>query len=239
MRLTVARHPSEPPIEIVVVPREIQPRREWMSAAERGAMLHETGDATVAYLPLFACAGEDATAILREAISGPFSTADALVLDLREGWGGCKPEILALFSTLPPRLEQRFRDGTPMVFDGQWRKPLVVLVNRRTRSGKEVVARAIQRNGVGLIVGETTAGAVLGGRIYPLSDGSLLSLAVADMTVDGERLEGIGVRPDVFVEDELESGAGRDPQRDRAIELAAQMASSRAAGDERLSAGTR
>ncbi|MCA9286051.1 MAG: hypothetical protein KDA22_12580 [Phycisphaerales bacterium] len=223
VRLTVAREPAAPPIDVVVVPRLIQPRREWVEASERGAALHASGGKTIATLPLYACAGEDANAIVRAAIAGPFREADALVLDLREGWGGCNPDFLDLFSTLPPRLEQRFRNGEPVVIDDQWRKPLVVLVNERTRSGKEVVARTIQRKGVGVVVGERTAGAVLGGRVFPLSDGSLLFLAVADIAVDGERLEGVGVEPDVTVADDLGHTGGRDPQLERAIEVAAEL----------------
>jgi carboxyl-terminal processing protease len=57
-----------------------------------------------------------------------------------------------------------------------------------------------------------------------LSDGSLLMLAVADVTVDGERLEGVGVEPDVHVPRELRSDVGRDPQREAALDEAARLA---------------
>jgi carboxyl-terminal processing protease len=61
---------------------------------------------------------------------------------------------------------------------------------------------------------------VTGGAACLLGDDSLLYLAVADVTVDGERLEGVGVTPDVVVESGLEWAGGADPQLEAAIDLA-------------------
>ena len=54
-------------------------------------------------------------------------------------------------------------------------------------------------------------------RGFLLSDGSLLVLAVSDVRVEGERLEGRGVVPDVEVSFPLPYAAGRDPQLDAAL----------------------
>ncbi|HYN19349.1 MAG TPA: hypothetical protein VE078_00195, partial [Thermoanaerobaculia bacterium] len=62
------------------------------------------------------------------------------------------------------------------------------------------------------------AGAVVAGQILPLSDGSLLFLAVQDILTDGERLEGVGVKPDVEVSAGLEYAEGKDQQLERAVE---------------------
>ena len=97
----------------------------------------------------------------------------------------------------------------------------MVLIDGGSRSGKEPVARALQRHGRAVLVGERTAGAVLAGQPFLLSDGSLMFLAVEDVRVDGERLEGTGVTPDVPVPSDLPYAAGRDPQLDRALGVAA------------------
>ena len=89
------------------------------------------------------------------------------------------------------------------------------------------MARTLQRQDLGLLVGERTAGAVLGGRPYVLADDSVLYLAVRDVLVDGERLEGIGVEPDVAVADDLPYADGRDAQLERALDMAAQLAHGR------------
>jgi carboxyl-terminal processing protease len=93
-------------------------------------------------------------------------------------------------------------------------------VAQAARSGKEVVARALQRHRRAVLVGERTAGAVLGGQPFLLSDGSLLFLAVQGVLVDGETLEGIGVAPDVAVAADLPYAEGRDPQLERALDTA-------------------
>jgi carboxyl-terminal processing protease len=87
-----------------------------------------------------------------------------------------------------------------------------------------VVAYAVKKHHLGTLVGEKTAGAAMGGSCFLLQDRSLLYLAVADFRVDGERLEGVGVEPDVEVEDSLSYAAGSDPQLDKALELAAKAA---------------
>jgi carboxyl-terminal processing protease len=52
-----------------------------------------------------------------------------------------------------------------------------------------------------------------------LSDGGLLILAVDDVFVDGQRLEGIGVTPTIEVPFTMEYAQGKDPQLERAIAL--------------------
>jgi carboxyl-terminal processing protease len=87
-----------------------------------------------------------------------------------------------------------------------------VLVDGGTRSGKELVSRALQKSRRATLVGERTAGAVVAGQVLPLSDGSLLFLAVQDILVDGERLEGVGVKPEIEVPAALPFAEGKDPQ---------------------------
>ena len=60
---------------------------------------------------------------------------------------------------------------------------------------------------------------VLAGQCFLLPDKSLLYLPVQDVRVDGERLEGVGVEPDVLVDDALPYADGADPQLDKALEL--------------------
>ncbi|NJO33583.1 MAG: hypothetical protein HC869_10955 [Rhodospirillales bacterium] len=108
------------------------------------------------------------------------------------------------------------RDGEEDFATFRWRRPVVVLVDEGTRSGKEVIAYGLQRQDITL-VGQRTAGALLGGRGFLLDDGSLLVLAVSDVRVEGQRLEGIGVMPDLLVPFPLPYAAGRDPQLDAAL----------------------
>jgi carboxyl-terminal processing protease len=50
-----------------------------------------------------------------------------------------------------------------------------------------------------------------------MQDGSLLYLAVADVLVDGQRIEGKGIAPDIDVPFTIPYAQGRDPQKEAAI----------------------
>ena len=67
---------------------------------------------------------------------------------------------------------------------------MVAIIVGGTRSGMELLAYSLKKNGVPM-VGAPTAGNVLAGTAYLLPDDSLLELAVADVLVDGRRLEKI------------------------------------------------
>jgi carboxyl-terminal processing protease len=155
-------------------------------------------------------------ALTEELSEGRLKDAEGLVLDLRGGWGGAQPEYADLFLGGAPIMTFTNRKGETGFASFRWRRPFVVLVDQGTRSGKEVLAFGFQRRGIRLI-GTRTAGALLAGRGYLLSDASLLILAVLDVAVEGERLEGKGVTPDVEVGFHLPYAAGADPQLEAAL----------------------
>ena len=218
--LTVQRHKTGSPREIVVTPRRTDINDEWVEAQKLGTKLFERQGKTIAYMPFFTAAGMVYQDILLEAISDQFVKADALIIDFRNGWGGANPTFLNLFDKSAPALTQIPRDGPRTLYDPHWRKPLYILINGGTKSGKEAVAYAIRKHKIGTLVGEGTGGAVLAGTPF-LVDGGLMYLAVSDILVDGERLEGKGVAPDREVHDTLEYADGADPQLELALELAA------------------
>jgi len=118
-----------------------------------------------------------------------------------------------------PLLERIARDGTRQPFDTQIRKPAVLLINGGTRSGKETIAYFAKKHHLARLVGERTAGAVVAGGPVCLSDGSLLMLAQSEGRVDGERLEGVGVAPDIEVPFDFRYAAGQDLQLERALDV--------------------
>jgi carboxyl-terminal processing protease len=211
-----------------VTPLRIQPEELYLTAQRASARIFDRDGYRVAYVRLRSWASPRYQELLeRQLLDGDLSAADALVLDLRGGWGGADPGYVTLFGGRAPELRMR-RRGEPESEaveprpepDRAWTRPVVLLVDGTTRSGKEVVAFAFRSQGLGPVVGERTAGAVLGGRPFVLQDGSLLMLAVADVTVDGERLEGVGVEPDVVVPRDLRADVGGDPQLEAALEEA-------------------
>lgn len=157
-----------------------------------------------------------------ELLYGRLKDVDAFVLDLRGGWGGASPTVLNFFTGRGPSItsivpRQKVRTTTP----SHWPKPVVMVVNGESRSAKEILAYAFQQYKIGPVVGAKTPGAVVAGRPFLMSDGSVLYVAVADVLVDQtQRLEGEGVVPDLQVDMTLPYAQGADPQKERAIETA-------------------
>ena len=177
----------------------------------------------IGYIHVWSYAGTQYQQLLEhELSSGKLKEADALVWDLRDGWGGAESEYLHLFTGRAPMTTLINRDGRTSVANVSWRKPVAMLVNDGTRSGKEILAYGFREYGIGEVIGSRTAGAVLAGRAYLMSDASLVLVAVADVRVDGRRLEEVGVIPTIPVAFPLPYAQGRDPQLDRAVEVLSQ-----------------
>jgi carboxyl-terminal processing protease len=218
--LTIRRRVDGPTENVIVVPERIKPNEAFLKAMEESTRIIDADGAKIAYIHVWSYAGTQYQQVLeRELSSGKLKDADALVWDLRDGWGGAEAEYLHLFTGRAPITTLINRDGHKSIANVTWQKPVAMLVNGGTRSGKEILAYGFKQYRIGEIIGSRTAGAVLAGRAYLLSDGSLLLLAVADVLVDGQRLEGAGVMPTIPVPFSLAYAQGKDPQLDRAVDV--------------------
>ncbi len=193
-------------------------RTMFETALQSSIQIINRNGKNIGYLHLWSYAGSKYQEQLREAILwGKLSQCDALIVDLRDGWGGADINNLNLFRKPIAIIQSTSRDGLMGSYSGVWEKPVALLTNGKSTSGKELFAYGFKKLKLGNIIGEKTAGAVVAGRIFKLSSGDLLYLAVRDVLVDGKRLEGVGVKPDVLVERPIESG-DNDPQLERALE---------------------
>src|SRR5437773_2396675 len=122
--LTVERKPGERTINVPVIPRKVDPKQEWLEAQGTGSKIIERAGKKIAYVPMFSCTGDEYVEALRQAISQRFQEASALILDFRDGWGGCPPQFVNVFSPLPPIPVYTDRNSKQRNADAQWRKPL-------------------------------------------------------------------------------------------------------------------
>lgn len=220
--LKVRREAEAPAMEITVEPKRIEPGEAFEDALKNSARIIEANGKRIGYVRVWSYAGLRYQELLEEVLSdGRLKDADALIWDLRDGWGGAHPRFLNVFNPYGPTLKLTDRDGDSHLVGFHWRKPVAMLINGGTRSGKEVLAYGFKKNGFGEVIGERSAGALLAGTAFLLSDGSLLILAVDDASVDGERLEGKGVEPTIKVPFDIRYAAGKDPQLDKAVEVLA------------------
>jgi carboxyl-terminal processing protease len=221
--LTIRRTPDGPIEDIVVTPEVIKPNEAYLKAIAASARIIEVDGTKIGYIRMWSYAGRDYQHVLEEEITtGTLKDADALIWDLRGGWGGAQPSYLDLFDPHRPVMTVTGRSGQRDVVNARWQKPAVLLIDGGTRSGKEILAYGFKKYGFGPVVGTPTKGDVLAARAFMLSNNCLLELAVDDVRVDGERLEGVGVTPTVEVPFELEYSAGDDPQLAQAIAVAVQ-----------------
>ena len=140
--------------------------------------------------------------------------ATAWILDLRDDPGGelaVAVNVASLFVQRGTLVYQVGRDGQRTAVDtnpGKFlglTKPMVVLVNKNSASGSEIIAAGIRANGVGTVMGAQTAGCVGTGQPRELPDGGLLLVTLTKMqdAKTGADLNGPGkgVVPDRIVAD--------------------------------------
>ncbi len=150
-----------------------------------------------------------------------------LILDLRGNSGGWVTTITRLISNLFNKdvkigdTKSR-KDTKPEIaksrgdkaFDGK----LIILVDSRSASASEVLARTVQLEKRGVVIGDRTAGAVMTSRMYGGQVGIDVvvfygvSVTVSDLIMsDGNSLEHVGVTPDELKLPTAEDlAAGRD-----------------------------
>jgi carboxyl-terminal processing protease len=79
--------------------------------------------------------------------------------------------------------------------------PIVVLINRFSASGSEVLAAALRENGRATVVGEKSFGKGTVNISNDLEDGGQVYISIAKwLTPNGLQIDGVGVRPDINVE---------------------------------------
>lgn len=215
--VSVRRH-ADGPVEIVRVAVEQTRALEALDAASRASVrLIERHGRKIAYARLWSMA-RDVPNEIAELL--PLAEADALVLDIRGIVGGGGTQFLDLLDSRVGQMCWRTRSSqgcSPKSFRGG----TVLLTDRYTRSGAEILAYGFRRQAFGPIVGERTAGAVSGGRLFPLPNGGALYIAVSALQVDGTNLEGAGVVPDIVVPGPGPYANGTDRQFDEAVKAAA------------------
>jgi carboxyl-terminal processing protease len=154
--------------------------------------------------------------------------ASAFVLDLRGDPGGdlsAAVDIASIFVRQGTLVFQTGRDGnrTPLDVNRKFYinspKPLVVLVNKNSASGSEIIAAGIRANDAGTVMGTQTAGCVGTGQPRDLPDGGILLVTITKIqdARTGADLNGPGrgVVPDQIVDQP--TGAQGDPQLDAAV----------------------
>ena len=201
------------------------------------------GDVAVWKLSGFDFDPDDADRMLDRAVKD----ASALVIDMRGNAGGYMKTLQQLTGRLFDRdvtvaTVKTRKSAKPMLVKKR-RNPfmgkIVALVDADSGSAAEVLARVIQLEKRGIVIGDRSAGAVMQGEMFvdglEGAAGVMLYYAIvtnADLIMaDGASLEKAGVRPDeVLLPTAADLASGHDPVLARAVALLGGTLDAAAAG---------
>ncbi len=150
--------------------------------------------------------------------------AKSLIFDVRDNNGGLVPALEECLDPLLPEgvvATAEYNDGRSETIvysdDSEIDMPMAVIVNENTASAAELFAAALKDSGKAVIVGSQTYGKGVMQVTNEMDDGGAVVLTVAEYkTTKSECYNGIGITPDVQVENEVE---GIDSQYSKAIEV--------------------
>jgi C-terminal processing protease CtpA/Prc len=213
----VVRRQAGAAAQTIAVPVErIQPTDMVVASIKKSVRVVQRGNRRVGVVHIWSWTTDRVAGALNAAFATTLKDVDGLILDLRSRWGGAPADAAELFVGGSPDMTMIERDGEPRYINQRFHKPVVAIIDEGTRSGMEILAYALKKNGIPL-VGTPTAGDVLAGTGFLLPDDSFLILAVADVTVDGGRLEANPITPRVPVPFDVRYASGADPQMDAAL----------------------
>lgn len=155
--------------------------------------------------------------------------ADSWIIDVRENPGGVNVELLtgrfvqsgeimgynsSRRGQEPMRVSNDLTDGPNKGKTFAPTLPMAVLIDESSASSSEMFALAVRDFKLGPVIGKKSAGALGHTAAYPVGENSAISVTVdVYESKGGEKVNGIGVAPDIEVERSLKDLVeGRDPQ---------------------------
>jgi carboxyl-terminal processing protease len=168
-----------------------------LDAAKASARVYSSGNKCIGYLHLWYVHIDGAHELLKKELDGQFADCAAFVFDLR-GRGGSAAVIAKILDVLKQDNSARHR-------------PVIALIDRQSRSAKDVLAYELKTRGLARLVGEPTAGAVIPASFADVGHDSVLMFPSFKLPRYTDLLESKPVQPDVLVERAGPMSGGDDP----------------------------
>jgi len=194
--------------------------RDWIEQNLR--YVHEKTGGRVAYVYVPNTAAPGHASFKRYFF--PQADKEAVIVDERFNGGGQVADYYIDILRRPVVSWWATRHGEPFRTPGAAiLGPKVMIIDETAGSGGDLLPWMFRRFGLGTLVGRRTWGGLVGILGFPplLDGGTVTAPDLAFYTDDGWKVENEGVPPDVEVEQwPSEVAAGKDPQLDKAIEIA-------------------
>ena len=213
---------------IQVTPVKQNVVKAFLDATAQSGRVLNIGDRKIGYVHLWTMANDSFKLTLERLVLGKLHDTDGLILDLRDGYGGDPFGYTDVFYRPDVAWEQQYHGMQPTTSYTGYDKPMVVLIDAGSRSAKEFFTYQLKKTKRAVVVGTTTAGAFLGAGKFDIGTDGMLEMAIVGLRVDGKRLEGAGVVPDVEVP-LAHAYTDRDTQLRRGEEILVEQIQRRAA----------
>jgi carboxyl-terminal processing protease len=228
VNIIIQRGPSEATRHLLkVIPVDKKERELFEKDSLDRPRFVEYKDHRFAYIRLWWLNGGPMRQVLEYGINAARMSA-GIIIDIRDGFGGGPPvdyiqpflknglETITVEAIGRSRTHKFHPASRTIKYHPAYSRPVVVLINGGSRSGKELLAYYCKKTRRSLLVGERTAGYVTAGSKKRISKDSILYYCVSMISIDGKRLESVGVEPDIVVPFDVRFAAGRDVQLERA-----------------------
>jgi carboxyl-terminal processing protease len=176
----------------------------WQAALEstrHTVRIIEQNGKKVGYIKLLLMLDPRVLQLMIESMTITFKDTDAVILDLRDGSGGSADGYPDVFFR-PAIATERNSATTQDKRVYGYAKPVALLVGKGTVSAKETFTYMMKASKRAKIVGSRTAGALLGAGSFRISSWAILTVPRVNVLLDGNRIEGLGIEPDILVETE-------------------------------------
>ncbi len=210
-------------VKVVPVANELALRnRDWVEGNLR--KVTEATDGKVAYVYVPNTAGQGHEYFKRYFF--PQANRQAIIIDERFNGGGSLADYYIDILQRPYQAHWNMRYGKDLKSpSASIQGPKVMIIDETAGSGGDMLPWMFRKFNVGTIVGKRTWGGLVGVLGFPefIDGGSVTAPNVAIWTEDGWVVENEGVPADIEVEQwPAEVIKGRDPQLEKAIEVALQ-----------------
>ncbi len=189
---------------------------------QRRQRVDSLSDGRLAYLHIRSMSGRYLNQFKEELVAIA-ELKDGVIIDVRDNGGGNIAVHLLGILVKTPYFLRTFRDF-PATTENKMRskaleKPMTLLINNYSASNSEIFAEGFRQLKLGKIIGEPTAGAVIGTGSYTLIDGTRVRRpSWGAFTVGMEDTDKIRRQPDILIEHGPDDFInGHDKQLERAV----------------------
>jgi len=183
-------------LNLSVTPSDSQCLDQFLEATRNSEKVIKYDGKNFGYIHVWTLTRPDFISTSNAAVLGKLYNTDGIIYDLRGGYGG-RPEGYSDVFYKPEENIQWRSPSFSYVEHFGYTKPLVVLTDHLSRSAKEMLSEIFKNSKRATLIGQTTAGNVLGTSPLMISNWAYLEIPIVDVYINGIHLEKTGVSPNI------------------------------------------